>query len=133
MVERPNDDADDGDEPTIDNHELADPLFFRVFQSQDQPKVEEEVEGEVLADEILVFDQLNMKGTVGDAIVTTNVRVQNDFMIRCFRNDIAEQQIGETICLHTAFIEEHGHLRVSLTPRIFIDLFFSEEASTSAM
>ena len=75
--------------------------------------------------ETLIFDQLNQNQSVGDDLITVNTRVQNDFQIQCYRNDYDEQQVGETICLHSAFIEE-SYLRVSLTEDLSLDLFFTE-------
>ena len=62
---------------------------------------------------------------IGEAVVTVSAKVQNDFQIRCYRNDFVEQQIGETICLHTAFVEQ-SHARVRLTNYMQLDLFFSD-------
>ena len=36
-----------------------------------------------------------------------------------------EQQVGETCCLHTAFVEQ-SHARVRLTSYMQLDLFFSD-------
>ena len=62
---------------------------------------------------------------IGEAIVAVNSKVQNDFQIRCYRNDFVEQQVGETCCLHTAFVEQ-SYARVRLTNYMQLDLFFSD-------
>ena len=126
-----NDSAAANEDISVDYHELTDRLFFRVYQcSQSEAQSYEE------EPEWLVFDQfeLNMLidsetgkpfRSIGEAIVTVDAAVQNDFQIRCYRDELVEQQVGETVCLHTAFIEQ-GYTRVSLTPHISLDLFFSE-------
>lgn len=63
--------------------------------------------------------------SIGEAMVVVNARVQNDFQIRCYRNNYVEQQIGETCCLHTAFVEQ-SYARVRLTKNMQLDLFFSD-------
>lgn len=73
----------------MDYAKMTENLFFRVFEGT----VEEET---------LLFDQLDQNSkidaatglpmmSIGEAIVTVNARVQNDFQIRCFRNNYVEQ------------------------------------------
>ena len=39
-----------------------------------------------------------------------------------------ELQVGETVCLHTAFVEQN-YIRVQLTRTLHLDLFFTEPSS----
>ena len=111
----------------MDYGKLTENLFFRVYEG-------------TIQEEILLFDQLDMNSrvdsesglpemTIGVPIVSVDTNVRNDFQIRCYRNDLVEQQIGETVCLHTAFIEQN-YVRVRITSYMQLDLFFAEQQYT---
>ncbi len=83
---------------------MTDKLFFRIFQCEAMDQSE------------LVFDQLDLNSRfdkqtgmplmqIGEAVVSVDEMVHDDFQIQCYRNDLIESQIGETCCMHTAFIE----------------------------
>lgn len=63
-------------------------LFFRVYEGSEE-------------DEVLLFDQLDLNSrtdsqtgmpmmSIGEAMVNVNTIVQNDFQVRCFRNNAVE-------------------------------------------
>ena len=97
-IETPDADSDNSEEEqtpcpvlteSIDYAKNTENLFFRISEGS----VEEE---------ILIFDQLDQNSkidgktgqplmNIGEAIITVNAKVQNDFQIRCYRNDMVEQ------------------------------------------
>ena len=97
-IETPDADSDNSEEEktpctvlteSIDYAKITENLFFRISEGS----VEEE---------ILIFDQLDQNSkidaktgqplmNIGEAIITANAKVQNDFQIRCYRNDMVEQ------------------------------------------
>lgn len=66
--------------------------------------------------------------SIGEPIINVQTKVHNDFQIRCYRNELVELQVGETVCLHTAFVEQN-YARVQLTRTLHLDLFFTESVS----
>ena len=82
-----------------DPNDFAKSLFFQVTQN-----------GKI------IFDQLNtavkdLSGNIvsgiGETYVFVDSAVQDDFQVRCFKHGDVEKQVGQTVCLHTAFIENN--------------------------
>jgi hypothetical protein len=57
-------------------------------------------------------------------MVTVNQEVVNDFEIRCFRYSTVPEQVGDPVCLHTAFLKDDLFVRVPLTQELQLDLIF---------
>lgn len=65
-----------------------------------------------------MFDQLemaekdlsgNVMDGIGETLVTVDVSVQNDFKIKVFKHEestfaLKDSQVGDTVCLHAAFL-----------------------------
>ena len=114
---------DDKQEEVIDELEMQQnfvkDVFFRVYLG---------------SDENVVYDQL-IEATkkdlpVGETLVSIDTKVSNDFIVKCFRHgkssltqEEIEYQIGESVALHSAFVEDN-FMRVRLNKKVQLDLIF---------
>lgn len=82
----------------------------------------------------LVFSQLErsqqssmmgdeMQG-IGEELISVDAAIAGDFEIRCMWYSTVPVQVGEAICLHTAFVEEDLFIRVPVTGELHLDLIF---------
>lgn len=71
----------------------------------------------------------NFISGVGETLVSVDRPVRNDLQVRCFQSGDIDRQVGKTVCLHTAFIENNFE-RVALTQSLSIDLLFFDQTYT---
>lgn len=67
----------------------------------------------------------NFVSGVGESLVSVDKPVRNDLQVRCFMSGNVDRQVGDTVCLHTSFVENNFE-RVKLTSSLSIDLLFSD-------
>jgi len=67
----------------------------------------------------------NFLSGVGETLVSVEKPVRNDFQVKCFQSGNIDVQVGRTICLHTAFIQNNFE-RVKISQSLNLDLIFHE-------
>ena len=67
----------------------------------------------------------NVLTGIGTTLVSVEKQVANDFQVLCFQQGAVDRQVGNTVCLHTAFLEDNFK-RITITPTLSIDLLFHD-------